>query len=127
MNGEEKEVPQVSSTPKLTNGRFVELTEPERMNLVLLASSPNYDTLKKLFEMEVIQARDEAMAVPPHEKEKRLALMDVAYAIAQFSTHVQQRIESAILEHKGAIAVAAAREATQDRNFIEKVILNQFS
>lgn len=103
----------------------MELTLADKMNLTQLASSPYYESLKKLFDLEVTSARDEAMETDPADREKRSARMDTAYAMNEFRKRIQKQIEFAGLDYLGQVQAAAAREAMKDQEFIESVILGQ--
>lgn len=105
--------------------RIADLSLADKMNLIGLAGSPYYDSLKRLMEFAIITARDEAMSVSPAERDKRIAYMDVAYAIDKFCQFIRRRIESAAEEHQGELLTAANKKAIEDHEFIERMVLAQ--
>ena len=118
MNGEEIECRQAGPNQD-------EISNIDKMNLTLLAGTPGYESLKKLMKMEVVLARDTALAISPAKREERNAAMDIAHAMALFCNYIQKKIEFAVIEHVGEVREAAAREIAKEQSFIESVLLNQ--
>ena len=78
-------------------------------------------------ENEVLDARDEAMAVDPVEEKKQVVRMTEAHAIAKFYQKIRKQIEFAAQEQIEEIKSKAAQEATQEQEFMEAVVMEQAS
>lgn len=121
MNGEEKEV----KKPRELNRRTVtELTEIEKIDLVVFSSMPVAETLFRIMEDEILEARDLAMATDPVNVKQVLALQAEAHAMARFYTRIRNKIEGSKVEHFGNIAAKAVEEAIQDQDELENLIIS---
>ena len=111
----------------LETGRIKELSQAQKMDLIVLSTNPNFQTVYDLMENEVLAARDEAMAVDPTEEKKQVVRMTEAHAMAKFYQKIRKQIEFAATEQLENIKAKAAQEATQEQDFLESVVLEQAS
>ncbi len=127
MNGEEVEGrPRYTApTPSSMLGIRVvaELTQGEKTDLLMFAQTEVAKTVFKVMEMEIIDARDEAMACDPSEVVKQKALMDTAHAMAKFYTRIRNKMSGVVDEFKQLAAEAEVEEAMDDQEFIQNAIL----
>jgi hypothetical protein len=108
---------------ELQHKKIEPLSMHEQQDLIVLGADPRVHTLFKIMEYEIIEARDEAMACDPAEKDKRAALMDTAHAMAKWYTQIRSRITRELNEHLGEIKRRANEELVKDQNAVEKIIL----
>lgn len=127
MNGEEVEGRPRYSAPKQNaqlGVRIVdELSQGEKVDLMMFAQSEIAKTLFKLMEMKIISARDNAMACDPSKVAEQKALMDIAHAKASFYTEIRMEINGIVADAIAKQQEAEAEEATHDKEFLEAVIL----
>jgi hypothetical protein len=116
----------VNKSP-LETGRIKELSQAQKMDLIVLSTNPNFQTVYDLMENEVLAARDEAMAVDPTEDKKQVARMTEAHAMAKFYQKIRKQIEFAATEQLAKVQEKAAQEATQEQEFLEEIVLQQAS
>ena len=129
MNGEEVEGRPRHTEPRPSNllsvRKVEELTEGEKMDLLMFGQQEISKTVFKLMEMIIINARDNAMACDPSLIPQQKALMDGAHAKAEFYHEVRAAIKNAAEEHLAMIKQGEVEEALADEQFIENVILSQ--
>lgn len=111
----------------LETGRRRELTNAQKMDLIVLSSNPAFEAVYILMENEVLDARDEAMAVDPVEEKKQVVRMTEAYAIAKYYGKIRKQIELAATDQLEAIRAKATQEAAQEQQFFEDIVLQQAS
>lgn len=97
-SGEEYVVRQAAATPLSVN-KVEPLTNSEKMDIMVLSANPMIMSLWKFLEMEIIAARDEAMAVDPSQRDEQLAKLTIAHAMQKFYTRVRDDIKFMTQEH----------------------------
>lgn len=102
------------------------LTLAEKVDLLNFYNHDStYKVICKLQDAMVELARNEAMQIAPHEREKRLAAMDVAYAMDRGFRDFRLALKHVVDEHIAETKAVAMEKAIKDRDFIEKIIINQ--
>jgi hypothetical protein len=119
VNGEEKEI-------RLTDPNSKDLTDGEKMDLVVFSSTPTSKTVYKLMDLEVAQARDDAMECDPADEAKQRALMTVAHAMHKFAKGLKSRIEFAMSEHVADVRKKAIELELQDQEKVNAIIEANF-
>lgn len=104
---------------------YTELTEAQKMELASLAGTNTGEVLFLLMENEVINARDEAMAVDPSDEKQQRAKMTIAHAMSKFYTRLRKQITYQFMEHYNRIQEKTAEATLEDRRTIEEIILKQ--
>jgi hypothetical protein len=104
-----------------------ELTSQERQDLVLWSGMPSRQAVKKLLEQMLVEARDEAVLIPPHEKDKRLAALDVAHAMGQVIIKLDEKINFLVGEFKGEINRKVNEEELATQEKFEEIIMSQIT
>lgn len=122
----ERSVRKVNKSP-LETGRFAELTQAEKMDLIVLASNPNFQTIYKLMENECIAAREDAISVDPKDKEGQIAALTIAHAMHKFYVKIRKEIQFAGQEQLDLIKTKAALAAAQEQDFLESIVIEQAS
>lgn len=97
----------------------------EKADLFAFSHTETCRALYKLMENMVIDARDEAVAVPPEEEKLQKAKMDMAHAMSKFYTRLRKEIETTASEHLGETQYLANQEVLKDQDTIEAIILDQ--
>jgi len=122
MNGSEvvTKRPQESGFSYAQNN---ELTDIEKMDLAVLHQDPRVKTLYKLMELEIVDARNEAMEADPAETAKQLSLMTVAHAMDKFYRRVRSKIEFGVAEHVADVKAKMLQEELKDQERLNEVIL----
>jgi len=123
VNGSEVVTVQRPQNSGVSYAQNNELTDIEKMNLAVLHQDPRVKTLYKLMELEIVDARNEAMEADPAETAKQLSLMTVAHAMDKFYKHVRSRIEFSVAEHIADIKSKALQEELKDQEKLNDVIL----
>lgn len=127
MNGEETCVRKgATETPTLSINKVVELTNQEQMDLIILSANPQLNTLWKFMEMEIVNARDEAMDVDPSEPVKQQSKMTIAHAMGRFYTHIRQRIAYVTREHLNEAQRLDYERKMGSPEEIEKILIDNF-
>lgn len=111
----------------LETGRRRELTQAQKVDLIVLSSNPNFESVYILMENEVLDARDEAMAVDPVNEKLQAVRMSQAHTIAKFYAKIRKEIEFAATEQLDTIKTKAVQEATQEQEFLDSIVLEQAS
>lgn len=107
------------------DSRIQALDVKEKVDLFAFSHTETCRALYKLMENLVLDARDEAMAVPPEEEKLQKAKMDMAHAMSKFYTRLRKEIESTASEHIGELQRIANEEVMKDQDAIESIILDQ--
>jgi hypothetical protein len=118
--------PRKQEVPKTTIGttQLVDLTLQERQDLVLFSGTPAYAAIRKLLESMLVEARDEACLIPAHERDKRLAALDQATAIATVYSRLSEQINYLVEEHLGLMQRKEAEVAMEDQDLLESIIMD---
>jgi hypothetical protein len=116
----------VNKSP-LETGRAVELTTNQQMDMIVWASSPTFPTACQILENEVLNARDEAMAVDPAEKETQHARMTEAHGMAKMYQRFRKQIEMASTNELAKLKERANRELLKDQELIENIVVSSAS
>jgi hypothetical protein len=121
--------PRIQEPLKTTIGatQIIDLSLADKQQLVLFSSTPAYHAIRKLLETMLVEARDEACTIPAHEKDKRLAALDQATAIATVYTKLSEKITYLVEEHLGLMQLKEAEAAMEDREQIEGIIFDQIN
>jgi hypothetical protein len=99
-SGEEFVIRQVAgNTSPLSVNKVQELTNSEKMDIMILSGNPAILTLWKFMEMEIIQARDEAMNSDPSKPNEQVAKLTIAHAMEKFYKRVREDISYLTQEH----------------------------
>lgn len=129
MNGSEREVRWPQELPQTTIGsnKLIDLPNSSKQDLVLFSSSPAYSSLKKLIEMMLVEFRDDAVRLPVHKKDERLAALDLASAAEQIYLRLIEKMTYLVEEEIGHAKSKDADAAMQDRDYIESVLFHQIN
>lgn len=126
MNGEEVVIKKrATKLPKLSLNAVKELSNPEKLDLIVYCTNPQIEILWKLMEMEIIQFRDDAMAVDPAKKDEQSARMTEAHAVAKFYERVRNSIQYITQEHLNQAKQLEYEQQMQSPEEILKVLLSQ--
>lgn len=123
MNGSEILTRQSNPvTPEFGYDQVPELTVSEKMDLVVFSSMPVSKAVYKLMELEIVQARNEAMRANPAKVEEQRALMTVAHAMDKFYTNVRGKITFATGEHIADVKLKVQQVDMEDKEKLEEII-----
>lgn len=122
MNGSEVETRGVQHNPLLQE-EIGELTDSEKMDLMVGDDSPYAKAIKKLMRTEVANAREEALDCDPADEKKQKALLDIAHAMKKFYTNVQAQIYFEKTKHLADVKHKVAEEELKDKEKLDEIIL----
>ena len=128
MNGQEVEVNKdiaMRTIQPMSYSNALKLSPQDKINCVSMRNSPFLQTLWKLAEIIVVEARDEAMCVDPAHKEEQAARTTEAYVMNKLYWKLRIAVENGVSEHLSDLDAIASREALEDQAKIEEIILNQ--
>lgn len=111
----------------LETGRQIQLTDAQKMDLIVWASSPVYSVIVDMLESEILDARDEAMATDPAEKEQQSARMTEAHGMAKLYQRFVKKVESCSQEQFAKVQEKANRAILKDQSIVDEIILSQAS
>ena len=123
MNGSELEMRSARTNPLLADESIGELTDIEKMDLMVGDDSPYAKALKKLMRTEVANAREEALDCDPSDEKKQKALLDIAHAMKKFYMNIQGAILFEKTKHLADVKQKIAEEELKDQEKIEEIIL----
>lgn len=123
----EDTLPKVDANPLLTLNREVKLDQKRTMDLIIISQNPQLQSLWDLMEMEIIVARDIAMAVDPAEREKQSAAMTVAHAMGKFYFSVRERIKFITSEHLNEVKQLDMERKLGSPEEIERIVMEQLT
>lgn len=126
MKGSEVETRRKLEVPKTTIGstRVIDLPIAMKQDLVLFSGTPAYQAILMLMENMLIEARDEAVLIPPAKREERLAALDTAHAMSLCFLRLKEKITYLVDERLGEFRREAAEDALKDEAALEAIILN---
>jgi hypothetical protein len=118
--------PRTQDPPKTTIGssQVVDLSLAEKQDLVLFTGTPAYSAICKLMESMLVEARDEAVTIPAHLRDERLAALDQATAMAELYTKLKAKMTYLVAEHLGLMQRKEAEAALEDWEMLESIILD---
>ena len=124
MNGEEREIRNIpSASPQFAYSKNFDLTESEKMDLIVGRSTPFANALFKLMEAEIVQARNTAMECPPEKDATQRSLMTVAHAMDKFYKNLISRMDFNSQEHILSVRQKTQEMELQDQSRLEEIIL----
>jgi hypothetical protein len=125
VNGSEWETKQAQTNPNATSwdDQPKELTDSEKMDLMVHDDGPYAKAVKKLMRYEIIKARDEAMECDPAEDKKQKSLMTIAHAMEKFYKNILGAIAMEKTKHLSDVRLKAQEEDLKDQEKLNEVIL----
>jgi len=102
-----------------------QLTPREKIDLITFRSTTAVETWYKLLDIIIQNARDEAMEIAPHETKRRLAAMDVAYAMDKGFRDLRNIVDAITQQHIADTKAIAAKELMMDKERIADIIVRQ--
>jgi hypothetical protein len=121
----EDTLPPVAPNPLLTINRKLELTHQQQMNLIILSQNPQMTSFWELADMEIIIARDKAMAIDPSKPIEQAAAMTVAHSMAKFCESLKERIRWITAEHLNEAKRLDMEKKLGTPEEIERIIMEQ--
>lgn len=103
--------------------KYQELTPREKINLVILNSSPEVPALWKM--MENVLALNVTEVLEIDDRIKRAEAMDVLFAMRKFYKDIRDMISLESDEHFAQTKAAAAQKELEDQENLEKIIFDQ--
>lgn len=111
----------------LITGRQTELTDAQKMDLIVLSANPTFEVVYLLWENLILDARDEAMAVDPSEPAKQASRMTEAHALAKAYKRFRDNVTNSLAEQHGKIKLKVAETLAKEQDFIDQIVLSQAS
>lgn len=127
MASYEDTLPPIAPNPLYTVNKKLQLTPKQQMDLIIISQNPQLSSLWELMEMEIIIARDEAMAVSPAKPIEQTAAMTVAHAYAKLYETVKDRIRFITAEHLNEVKRADMQKKLGSPEEIERIIMEQLT
>lgn len=124
MDSPEEIQKRLDETPLIRERTVTELSPQDQILLITTAESAGAKILFRIMEQEIIDARDEAMAVNPAKEAEQRAAMTVAHAMAKFYRKVRTRIQQEFQKHKESL-IQAQQSVLDDPEEVEEMILSQ--
>lgn len=103
------------------------LSHAETQDIVLFSGTPAYSAILKLMEGMLDEASAAAVKVPIHEREKRMALLDQASAMAELFAGLKEKITYLVADHLGMMQKREVELAMQDQQNIEDIIASEIN
>lgn len=121
----EDTIPKSAPQSLLTLNKEVKLDLKKTMDLIIISQNPQLQALWDLIEMEIVVARDIAMAVDPAEPIKQSAAMTTAHAMAKLYLSVRDRIDFITREHLNEIKRLDMERKLGSPDEIERIVMSQ--
>ena len=122
MNGSEVETRKVIDT--YAYDQVPELTDQEKMDLAVFASSPIFKIICKKLEGVVIKSRNRAMEANPANPSEQAAALTVAHAQKKMYEEFRGDIVFTLSEHVADVRLKVQQKDLEDQKKLEDVIFH---
>lgn len=112
-------------TQNLSINKVTDITNANKMDLIVLSATPAIDALWNLMEMIIIGARDEAMEANPANPAEQLSKMTTAHGMEKFYRRIRNSLKFITQEHLNEAQQLEYNKQMQTPEEIEKIILSQ--
>ena len=123
----EDTLPRSNPSPLLTLNREVKLDHKRTMDLIIISQNPQLQSLWDLIEMEIIVARDIAMAIDPAKPAEQNAKMTIAHAMSALYFSVRDRISFITSEHLNEVKQLDMKRKLESPEEIERMVMEQLT
>ena len=121
MNGSEVET-RKSAEPKYAYNKGAEISDQEKLDLVVFAQMPQFKTLCRMMEAIIIKSRNRAMEVDPANRDAQVAALTIAKAQKDFYEELRGDIEFSQAEHISDVRQKIATKDLEDQKKLEEII-----
>lgn len=108
------------SISPLSVNKVQELTNSEKMDIMILSGNPAIMSLWKFMEMQIIAARDEAMNTDPSKREEQISKLTIAHAMEKFYRRTREDISYLTQEHLAETRKLEWERRLQEPDELEK-------
>lgn len=121
MNGSEVET-RKAPQPKFSYNLEADITNQEKMDLVVFSSTPMFSTFCKMIENIIIRSRNRAMEADPANEKAQSAALTIARAQKDLYEELRGDIEFSMTEHISDVRAKAALQDLNDQKKVEEII-----
>jgi hypothetical protein len=121
MNGSEVEIKRPPQ-PKFSYNQESEITDAEKMDMVVFATMPMFKTFCRMLENIIIRSRNHAMDVDPSDKDRQAAALTIAHAQKALYEELRGDIEFKMTEHVADVRLRVQQQDLEDQTKLEEII-----
>jgi multidrug efflux pump subunit AcrB len=121
MNGSEVEIKR-PPIPKFSYNQESEITDAEKMDMMVFATTPIFKTFCKMFENIIIRSRNRAMEADPTNERAQAAALTVAHAQKAMYEEFRGDLEFKMMEHVADVRLRVQQEDLNDHKKLEAII-----
>lgn len=122
MNGSEVET--AKRPQSYAYDQVPDLTDQEKMDLVVAATMPLFKTICKKLEGVVIRSRNRAMKTSPANAAEQVAALTIAHAQQAMYEEFRGDIEFSMSEHIADVRLKVQQQDLEDQKNLEDVIFH---